>query len=188
VSADRTPPLLSIVGRKNAGKTTLVVRLAAMLRRRGLRVSVIKHGTHTFNLDPANTDTYRHFHEGEAERVAMIAPDRFALVSRWSDPLTPEAVAERYMSDADIVLCEGFKVSKLPKIEIVRRSVHARSLHEDGVIAPETLLAFVTDAPEAVAGYRAFDLGAPDWCESLATFVQDWLDVRRESPGDSRES
>src|SRR5512145_3274244 len=110
----RRPPLVAIIGRKNSGKTTLLVRLAAELHRRGHRVMTIKHGTHTFNIDPATTDTYRHFHEGHAERVAMVAPDKFALVMRWADELSAEAVVDRYMSDGDIVLCEGFKASALP--------------------------------------------------------------------------
>lgn len=168
------PPLLSIVGRKHSGKTTLVVRLSAELRRRGVRVMTIKHGTHTFNLDPSNTDTYRHFHEGEAERVAMIAPDRFALVARMSEELTPQEVAERHMRDADLVLCEGFKASALPKLEVVRRAAHPRSVVEDGLIDADTLLAVVTDAPETVGAVRAFDLRDDGWLDALATFVQEW--------------
>ncbi len=91
----RRPPMVAIIGRKNSGKTTLLVKLAAELHRRGYRVMTIKHGTHTFNIDPATTDTYRHFHEGNAERVAMVAPDKFALVMRWSDERDAEEVARR---------------------------------------------------------------------------------------------
>ena len=115
---------MAIIGRKHSGKTTLVERLAAELHRRGHRVMTIKHGEHTYNIDPASTDTYRHFHEGRAERVAMVAPDKFALVVRWSHEMTAEEVAEQHMADADIVLCEGFKRSSLPKIEIHRKDAH----------------------------------------------------------------
>jgi molybdopterin-guanine dinucleotide biosynthesis protein B len=59
-SPNVTPPMISIVGRKHSGKTTLVVKLVGELVRRGHRVTTIKHGSHTFNLDPATTDTYRH--------------------------------------------------------------------------------------------------------------------------------
>jgi molybdopterin-guanine dinucleotide biosynthesis protein MobB len=169
------PRLLSIVGRKHAGKTTLLVQLAAALRRRGHRIMVIKHGTHTFNLDPSNTDTYRHFHEGEAERVAMIAPDRFAMVARWSEELTPEAVAEQYMADADLVLCEGFKASTMPKIEVARRAAHAQSLAEAGKIDASRVLAFVTDTPSAFPGHVVFDLGDPEFLGTLADFVERWM-------------
>src|SRR5512145_2653362 len=121
----RRPPLVAIIGRKHSGKTTLVVRLAAELHKRGHRVMTIKHGAHTFNIDPATTDTYRHYHEGGAERVAMAAPDKFALIARWDAEMSPEEIAERYMADADVIVCEGFKHSALPKIEVFRRAAHA---------------------------------------------------------------
>lgn len=111
-----TPPMLAIVGKKHVGKTTLVARLCATLTQRGHRIMVLKHGSHTFNLDPAATDTYRHYHEGQAARVAMASPDKFALVSRWDEELAPETIAARYLADADLVLCEGFKRSALPKV------------------------------------------------------------------------
>lgn len=169
-----SPPLLAIVGRKHAGKTTLVVQLAAALRRRGLRVMTIKHGSHTFSLDPQATDTWRHFHEGEAEGVAMIAPDRLAVVMRRSEEETPAAIAQRFFPDADLVLCEGFKGSPLPKLEIARRAAHDRALVEDGLIDPATLVAVVTDAPGAIAAPRTFDLGDPAWLDQLADFVAAW--------------
>jgi molybdopterin-guanine dinucleotide biosynthesis protein B len=180
----RTPPLITIVGRKHAGKTTLVVQLAVALRRRGLRVMTIKHGSHTFSLDPSTTDTWRHFHEGEAEGVAMVSPDRFALVMRRSEEESPSAIAQRFFADADLVLCEGFKASALPKIEIVRRAAHERSLAEEGLIARETLLAVVTDTPGAVAAPRTFDLDDASWLDALADFVAGYLaDVASRSAG-----
>src|SRR5919202_3723437 len=84
------PPMVAVIGKKNSGKTTTTVRLAAELGRRGHRVMTIKHGSHTFNIDPSTTDTYRHYHEGNVERVAMVAPDKFALVARWGEELSPE--------------------------------------------------------------------------------------------------
>ena len=89
------PPMVAIIGRKHHGKTTLAVRLAAELHDRGHRVMTIKHGTHTFNIDPSTTDTYRHYHEGHAERVAMVSPDKFALVERGAGELSAEELAAR---------------------------------------------------------------------------------------------
>jgi len=139
------PPMVAVIGRKHSGKTTLTVRLAAELGRRGHRVMTIKHGSHTFNIDPSTTDTYRHYHEGNVERVAMAAPDKFALVVRWAEELGPVEIAERYMSDADVVLCEGFKQSALPKVEVFRRAAHATPLFEPGGSGTEHYLALVTD-------------------------------------------
>src|SRR4029079_17957669 len=81
-------------------------------------------------IDPETTDTYRHYHEGNVERVAMASPDKFALIVRWDRELAPEAIAERYMGDANIVVCEGFKQSALPKIEVFRRAAHEVPLYD----------------------------------------------------------
>src|SRR4051812_4221417 len=97
------PPMVAVIGKKHSGKTTVTVRLAAELHRRGHRGMTIKHGAHTFNIAPSTPDTYRHYHEGQAERVAMAAPDKFALIVRWGAELTPEEIATRHMSDADVV-------------------------------------------------------------------------------------
>ena len=159
--------MVCVVGRKHSGKTTLLVQLAAALGRRGHRVMTIKHGTHTFSLDPQATDSWRHFHEGEAERVAMVAPDRFALVSRWSEELSPEAIAERHMADADVVLCEGFGRTALPRIEIFRRAVHPAPLWPpDG---PDTgeWLAILTDDDGFTAPVPVLRLTSHDWLDAL---------------------
>ena len=173
----RTPPLLGIVGRKHAGKTTLVVQLSAELTRRGHRVMTLKHGSHTFNLDPAATDTYRHFHEGNAERVAMASPDKFAFVQRWSEELPPEEIAARYLADADLVLCEGFKASTMPKIEIHRTEAHAAPLWPGEAPHPEAWRALVTDVPPPNFQGMIFDLRRADWLPELAQWVE--LEVLR---------
>jgi molybdopterin-guanine dinucleotide biosynthesis protein B len=164
--------MVAVIGRKHSGKTTLTVRLTAELTARGHRVMTIKHGSHTFNIDPATTDTYRHYHEGKAERVAMAAPDKFALISRWKTELTPEEIAERYMSDADIVVCEGFKMSLLPKIEVFRTAAHAESLFGDRSSYRGELLAVVTDADSLEAPATVLHFDSATWLAELATAVE----------------
>lgn len=166
------PPMVAIIGRKHSGKTTLVVRLAAELHRRGHRVMTIKHGAHTFNIDPASTDTYRHYHEGHAERVAMVAPDKFALVMRWSDEMGPEEVADRYLAGADIVLCEGFKTSALPKIEIHRSEAHLAPLLGSTAVDATTYCAIVTDDETIGGGVPIVKLGDDGWLEAVASLVE----------------
>lgn len=165
------PPLITVVGRKNSGKTTLVVRLAAELRRRGLRVMTIKHGSHTFNIDPATTDTYRHYHEGEAERVAMVSPDKFALIMRWTQEAGPEAIAERYMSDADLVLCEGFKQSSLPRVEIFRKAAHPTPLFDPAAPNAALYRAIVTDDEMLEVPVPVVHLRDADWLSRLADLI-----------------
>jgi molybdopterin-guanine dinucleotide biosynthesis protein MobB len=161
-----------VVGRKHVGKTTLVVQLAAELTRRGHRVMTLKHGSHTFNLDPAATDTYRHYHEGGAERVAMASPDKFALVQRWSEELGPEEIAARYLAEAHLVLCEGFKSSAIPKLEIHRREVGDGPLWTPEIAQSASWRALLGDAPVGAFTGRQFDLAATDWLAEVSTWVE----------------
>src|SRR5688500_1600002 len=168
----RRPPMVAVIGRKHSGKTTRTVRLSAALHARGHRVMTIKHGSHTFNIDPATTDTYRHYHEGGAERVAMAAPDKFALIARWDAELSPEAIAEEHMGDADVVICEGFKMSSLPKIEIYRGAAHAAPLYPETDSYRGQVMAIVTDAAELATTIPVLRLADADWLEQLTTRVE----------------
>ena len=173
--ASTTPPMVAIIGRKHHGKTTLTVRLAAELHRRGYRVMTIKHGSHTFDIDPETTDTYRHYHEGHAEKVAMAAPDKFALVERWVVELDPEEIARRYMADADIVLCEGFKQSALPKIEVFRAAAgqgERAPLYDPASPQASKYLAIVTDTPGLAPGVPDISMATPEWVETVADLVE----------------
>ncbi len=132
----------------------------------------IKHGSHTFNIDPSTTDTYRHFHEGAAERVAMAAPDKFALVARWEAELSPEAIAEQHMGDADIVICEGFKMSSLPKIEVYRVAAHATGLFMDRDSYRGTMRAIITDAPDLKTSIPVLHFQDERWLADLTLRVE----------------
>ena len=185
----RRPPMVAVIGKKHSGKTTLTVRLTAELTRRGHRIMVIKHGSHTFNLDPSGTDTYRHYHEGNAERVAMASPDKFALVARWSDELTPETIAERYMADADLVVCEGFKRSTLPKVEVFRRAAHDAPLYDPASPESAHYIAIVTDADDFTAsGLEMVRFGDAEWLAQLADLIERRI-VKEEGqqPGEPAE-
>ena len=168
----RRPPMVAVIGRKHSGKTTLTVRLTAALHARGRRVMTIKHGSHTFNIDPATTDTYRHFHEGSAERVAMAAPDKFALIARWDAELSPEAIAEQHMADADIVICEGFKMSAVPKIEVFRSAAHATALYTDSQSYRGRMIAIVTDVPHLETSIPVHRFADDGWLDDLTRRVE----------------
>jgi molybdopterin-guanine dinucleotide biosynthesis protein B len=115
--------IISVVGQKNAGKTTLLVALARDFQRRGKRVATIKHANHPAEVDRQGTDTWRHFHEGNADGVLIASPDQRAVFERRPDDTDPETLARRYFADRDLVLVEGFTQSPLPKIEIFRKAV-----------------------------------------------------------------
>lgn len=125
------PPVVSIVGKKKSGKTTLVVKLVAELIRRGYRVGAIKHVSHGFEIDQEGSDSYRHFHAG-AGVGAVVGPGKTAVVRRCDEgPDLAEVVGEHFC-DVDIVITEGFKSLSYPKIETFRPETHERALCEEG--------------------------------------------------------
>jgi molybdopterin-guanine dinucleotide biosynthesis protein MobB len=137
--------IVSIIGRKNAGKTTLTVALASELVRRGHRVMTIKHGHHPADADRKGTDTWRHFHEGHAERVLIASPDLRVLFERSPDYYDPVGLARQYMQGADIVLTEGYKTAPLPKIEVFRKAVAEAPIYSGSSPEAQQWIAIVTD-------------------------------------------
>jgi molybdopterin-guanine dinucleotide biosynthesis protein MobB len=143
-----SPPVVSIVGKKNSGKTTLTVAVATELKRRGYRVASMKHGHHEFEIDHAGRDSWRHFHEGETEAVLMVSSGKLALVMRLPDgEPDPRELVDRYFAGHgyDIVLAEGYKRGPFPKIEIFRSSVHREPLFDRFAPDADSFLALVSD-------------------------------------------
>lgn len=146
--ADLPPPALSIIGNKKSGKTTLAVALIAELTRRGRRVMSVKHGHH-FRLDRPGTDSWRHRHEGHAERVLLAGPDEFALMGSWgaAGELPLDLLLSRHLGGAEIVVVEGFRHAVVPRVEVYRADAQP-----EPVVLPEEargrrVLAVVTDRP-----------------------------------------
>jgi molybdopterin-guanine dinucleotide biosynthesis protein MobB len=158
--------IVSVIGRKNAGKTTLTVALASELVRRGRRVMTIKHGHHPADVDRSGTDTYRHFHEGRAERTLIAGPAIRVLFERTPDDYDPIGLARRYMDGADLVLCEGFKRAPLPKIEVWRRAIGGQPLYDPTASNASEWVAIMTDDR---------DLGVQAACPVLSFNDTNWL-------------
>jgi molybdopterin-guanine dinucleotide biosynthesis protein B len=118
--------LISVVGKKHCGKTTLVVALAAEFARQGKRVGTLKHGTHPANVDHEGTDTWRHFNEGLAERVLIESSGQRVLFQRLHEESGPVALTRQFMVGIDIVIAEGFTRHTVPKIEVFRSVEHEK--------------------------------------------------------------
>ncbi|MDI3381106.1 molybdopterin-guanine dinucleotide biosynthesis protein B [Xenophilus aerolatus] len=113
--------VIAFAGYSGAGKTTLVERLIPELKRHGLRVSVVKHAHHKFDIDHPGKDTYRHREAGAFE-VVVASDKRLALMREFERPAELKVhhlIAELY-DGVDWVLIEGFKHSDLHKIEVMR--------------------------------------------------------------------
>lgn len=168
-----TTRIISIIGRKNAGKTSLVVALASEYSRRGKRVMTIKHATHPAALDAPGTDTYRHFHEGKAERVLLASPDLRAVIEHSPDDTDPVTLARRYLAEADIVLVEGFKAEPLPKVEVFRTAVATTPLYDAAAPNAHQWIAIVTDDAKFHAECPVLRFKDTIWLQLLAGLAWD---------------
>ncbi|UCC60655.1 MAG: molybdopterin-guanine dinucleotide biosynthesis protein B [Dehalococcoidia bacterium] len=132
-------PIIGVVGKSGVGKTYVMGKLVAELKSRGYRVATIKHSAHDVNLDLEGKDSWHHAQAG-SDAVVISSPHRFAII-RTMDHDSSLAELSRFIGpDFDIVLAEGFKQNKVPKIE-----VHRKEMGSDLVSEQEELLAIVTD-------------------------------------------
>ncbi len=121
--------IFGFAGWSGSGKTTLIEKLIPLITQRGLKVSLIKHAHHTFDVDQPGKDSYRHRHAGCTE-VLVSSSRRWALVHELRGAQEPgfAELVER-LTPADLVLVEGFKREKLPKLEVYRASTGEALLH-----------------------------------------------------------
>jgi molybdopterin-guanine dinucleotide biosynthesis adapter protein len=137
------PPIVSIVGTSNVGKTTLVVKLIIELKRRGYRVATLKHDAHGFELDQPGKDSWRHSQAG-SDIVFLASPQKLAMIRMVERELTIDEIAE-FAQDVDILLTEGYKSGNKPKIEVSRQEKGVTLVSD-----PKDLVAIATDHPIAL--------------------------------------
>jgi len=154
--------VVGFAGFSGAGKTTLVERLIPTLKLHGLRVSVVKHAHHKFDIDHRGKDTYRHREAGAFE-VVVASDNRLALMREFEvarRPTVHQLLAELY-DGVDWVLVEGFKDSDLQKIEVWRASADKPARYADD----DFIVAVATDSPNQLptpTGLPVLDLNDPE--------------------------
>ncbi len=121
--------IFGFAGWSGSGKTTLIERLIPLVVARGLKVSLIKHAHHTFDVDQPGKDSYRHRHAGCSE-VLVSSSRRWALMHELRGAGEPDfAQLAAHISPCDLLLVEGFKREKLPKLEVYRAAVGEPLIH-----------------------------------------------------------
>src|SRR5688572_21277909 len=133
--------IFGFAGWSGSGKTTLIEKLIPLFVQRGLKVSLIKHAHHTFDVDQPGKDSYRHRHAGCTE-VLVSSSRRWALVHELRGAQEPgfAELIER-LSPCDLVLIEGFKRERVPKLEVYRASTGEALLHPED----KNIVAVATD-------------------------------------------
>ena len=139
-------PVISVVGKSNVGKTTLVEKLLKEIKARGYKVATVKHDVHGFDIDVPGKDTWRHAQAG-SDVVVISSPQKLAMISRVDEELNLDQVCAR-ISGVDLIITEGYKRATKPKIEVFRKGVY-----EELLCSPEELIAIATDVE--------FELGVP---------------------------
>ncbi len=162
--------VFGIVGYSGSGKTTLLEKLIPQFTARGLKVSVIKHAHHGFDIDRPGKDSYRHREAGASE-VLLSCSDRWALMHErrdGSDVTLDELLAR--LAPCDLVLVEGFKQEPIPKLEVYRPETGKPPLFPERV----DLVAVASDAEVATSLPRL----ALDDVAAIADFVMNTLHLQ----------
>lgn len=133
---DKEIPIISIVAWSGTGKTTFLEKLIPVLKNKGLRVGVIKHDAHRFEIDKEGKDSWRLTQAG-ADVTALISPDRAVIMENRAVELE-HLIAE--ISDVDLLLTEGYKFGNWPKILLYRKE-----LGKPIPIDPQKCFAVVSD-------------------------------------------
>jgi molybdopterin-guanine dinucleotide biosynthesis adapter protein len=161
-------PVIGFAAYSGTGKTTLLKQLLPLLRGRGLRIGMIKHAHHDFDIDTPGKDSYE-LRKAGANEMLIASGRRWALMvetEREGDPVLQEMMDRLDQDNLDLVLVEGFKHEEFPKIELHRPSVgkplifpqdpNVIAVATDGELSQATSLPLLNiNDIQAIAGYVA---------------------------------
>ena len=154
-------------GWSGSGKTTLIEKLIPLFVKRGLKVSLIKHAHHTFDVDVPGKDSYRHRQAGATE-VLVTSSRRWVLMHELRGAQEPSFDEQlKHLSPCDLLIVEGFKFAPIPKLEVWRAGPGEGMLHPN-----DPHIVAVASDEKVETRLPLFDLNDP---ESIAGFVVDHL-------------
>lgn len=166
-------PLLGFVACSGTGKTTLLEQLIPLLQSRGVRIALLKHAHHDFDIDYPGKDSYR-LRKAGAGQVMIASRHRWALINEnRSEDAEPRLQALLHQFDPqqyDLLLVEGFKHEPYPKIELRRSALGNPPLYPND---PD-IIAVASDAPEQGLTLPQLDINRP---ERIADFIARWMDT-----------
>ncbi|MDD5460533.1 MAG: molybdopterin-guanine dinucleotide biosynthesis protein B [Methylococcales bacterium] len=162
-------PILGFAAFSGTGKTTLLTRLIPILKAQGLRIGLIKHSHHNFQIDQPGKDSFR-LREAGASPVMLISTHRRAIITEiipQREPRLDDQLQHFDQSGLDLILVEGFKAEQFPKIELYRPSLNKPLLYPDD----PNIIAIASDCALETPDYLAqLDINQP---EMIATFITD---------------
>ena len=137
-------PLIGFAAYSGTGKTTLLCEIIPLLTKKGLRVGIVKHAHHSFDIDHPKKDSCK-LRESGATKMVVSSKKRTAIVIEHLDdekePTLVDALKFIHTKDLDLILVEGFKKASIPKIELHRKELDRPYLYPDD----ENIIAIATD-------------------------------------------
>jgi molybdopterin-guanine dinucleotide biosynthesis adapter protein len=160
-------PILGFAAFSGTGKTTLLTQLIPILKQEGLRIGLIKHSHHNFQIDQPGKDSFR-LRVAGASPVMLVSTHRRAIITEIHpirEPVLDEQLLAFDQSELDLILVEGFKATNFPKIELHRPSLNKPLLY----LNDPNIIAIATDSPlDTPQNLVQLDLNQPD---VIATFI-----------------
>lgn len=159
-------PILGFAAFSGTGKTTLLTQIIPILKQYGLRIGLIKHSHHSFQIDQPGKDSFR-LREAGASPVMLVSTHRRAMITEITPEQEPRLDDQLKLFDQsalDLILVEGFKAEQFPKIELHRPSLNKSLLYpnDPNIIAiatdevleiPDTLTRLDINQPEMIANF-----------------------------------
>jgi molybdopterin-guanine dinucleotide biosynthesis protein B len=168
-------PILGFAAASGTGKTTLLVQLIPILRQEGLRIGLIKHSHHSFDIDHPGKDSFR-LREAGATPVMLVSRKRRAIITEFDsqdEPRLDDQLKAFEQSGLDLILIEGFKSEPIPKIELHRPSLNKPVLYPED----RNIIAIASDCPLAVPNHLVqLDINQP---HRIAEFILNWVESRK---------
>jgi len=169
-------PLLGFAAYSGTGKTTLLVQLIPLLRQQGLRLALIKHAHHAFDIDQPGKDSYR-LREAGAAQVLIASSQRSALITENAQPQEPrleDLLGKLDTREIDLVLVEGFRHVAFPKIELHRQELGKPWLHT----VDDSIIAIASDQPaETDSHLPQLDINRPG---EIVSFIMKHYDLPQD--------
>ncbi len=162
-------PIVGFAAYSGTGKTTLLRKLLPLLKERGVRVGMVKHAHHTFDVDQPGKDSYE-LRKAGAAQMLIASRSRWALMverQREKEPQLDEVLLELDQAALDLILVEGFKQEPFPKIELRRSGLKGKPFFPED----DNIIAIATDDPSILeTDLPILDLNSPD---EIAEFIID---------------
>jgi len=163
-------PVLGFAAFSGTGKTTLLVKLLPLLLKRGIRVGMIKHAHHNFDIDTPGKDSYM-LRKAGARQMLIASSRRRALMTETpeqQEPQLEELIKSLSLDSIDLVLVEGFKHLAFPKIELHRSELGKPLLHPED----SNIIALAADHAPDNRDLPTLDINDAD---AIADFIISWL-------------